>query len=178
MLPRSVRCISHHQKPSTQYNTRFRALGSRAAVSSPSPPHAIEIEISSLLVPTFHGPVVCTSRVRATCHNTDFAHPITTNHKPTVHCPRLSRLCATLSSNGAYERHKSIRFSSPSPRGDKGKYMVMGVLSTALDLAKAAVAHDEQGALPEKVLPYYKNVSLSKRKQIETRSTSLNMNIH
>lgn len=57
--------------------------------------------------------------------------------------------------------------------------MVMGVLSTALDLAKAAVAHDEQGALPEKVLPYYKNVSLSKRKQIETQSTSLNnMNIH
>ena len=55
----------------------------------------------------------------------------------------------------------------------------MGVLSTALDLAKAAVAHDEQGALPEKVLPYYKNVSLSKRKQIETQSTSLNnMNIH
>eukprot|EP00903_Cladosiphon_okamuranus_P017607 g16218.t1 len=49
------------------------------------------------------------------------------------------------------------RCSSPSPRGDKGKYMVMGVLSTALDLAKAAVAHDEQGALPEKVLPYYKN---------------------
>lgn len=37
--------------------------------------------------------------------------------------------------------------------------MVMGVLSTALDLAKAAVAHDEQGALPEKVLPYYKKVS-------------------
>ncbi|CAM9624753.1 unnamed protein product, partial [Hapterophycus canaliculatus] len=46
--------------------------------------------------------------------------------------------------------------SSPSPRGEKGKYMVMGVLSSALDLAKAAVAHDEQGALPEKVLPYYK----------------------
>ena len=36
--------------------------------------------------------------------------------------------------------------------------MVMGVLSSALDLAKAAVAHDEQGALPEKVLPYYKKV--------------------
>ncbi|CAM9941120.1 unnamed protein product [Scytosiphon promiscuus] len=48
------------------------------------------------------------------------------------------------------------RCSSPSPRGEKGKYMVMGVLSSALDLAKAAVAHDEQGALPEKVLPYYK----------------------
>ncbi|CAN0346027.1 unnamed protein product [Pylaiella littoralis] len=46
--------------------------------------------------------------------------------------------------------------NSPSPRGEKGKYMVMGVLSSALDLAKAAVAHDEQGALPEKVLPYYK----------------------
>lgn len=39
--------------------------------------------------------------------------------------------------------------------------MVMGVLSSALDLAKAAVAHDEQGALPEKVLPYYKKVRLS-----------------
>ncbi len=36
--------------------------------------------------------------------------------------------------------------------------MVMGVLSSALDLAKAAVAHDEQGAQPEKVLPYYKKV--------------------
>lgn len=46
-----------------------------------------------------------------------------------------------------------------SHRGEKGKYMVMGVLSSALDLAKAAVAHDEQGALPEKVLPYYKKVS-------------------
>lgn len=39
--------------------------------------------------------------------------------------------------------------------------MVMGALSNALDLAKAAVAHDEQGALPEKVLPYYKKVSLA-----------------
>lgn len=54
----------------------------------------------------------------------------------------------------------TIRCSSPSPRGEKGKYMVMGVLSSALDLAKAAVAHDEQGALPEKVLPYYKKVRL------------------
>lgn len=36
--------------------------------------------------------------------------------------------------------------------------MVMGVLSSALDLAKAAVSHDEQGMLPEKVLPYYKKV--------------------
>ncbi|CAM9621261.1 unnamed protein product [Choristocarpus tenellus] len=34
--------------------------------------------------------------------------------------------------------------------------MVVGVLSSALDLAKAAVAHDEQQAPPEKVLPYYK----------------------
>ncbi|CAM9147792.1 unnamed protein product [Sphacelaria rigidula] len=34
--------------------------------------------------------------------------------------------------------------------------MVMGVLSSALDLAKAAVSHDEQGMLPEKVLPYYR----------------------
>lgn len=40
--------------------------------------------------------------------------------------------------------------------------MVMGVLSSALDLAKAAVAHDEQGALPEKVLPYYKKVRTRK----------------
>lgn len=31
-------------------------------------------------------------------------------------------------------------------------------MSSALDLAKAAVAHDEQGAQPEKVLPYYKKV--------------------
>lgn len=37
--------------------------------------------------------------------------------------------------------------------------MVMGVLSSALDLAKAAVSHDEQGMLPHKVLPYYKKVS-------------------
>lgn len=36
--------------------------------------------------------------------------------------------------------------------------MVMGVLSSALDLAKAAVSHDEQGMLPEKVLPYYRKV--------------------
>lgn len=36
--------------------------------------------------------------------------------------------------------------------------MVMGVLSSALDLAKAAVSHDEQGMLPHKVLPYYKKV--------------------
>ena len=48
-----------------------------------------------------------------------------------------------------------------SHRGEKGKYMVMGALSNALDLAKAAVAHDEQGALPEKVLPYYKKVCTS-----------------
>ncbi|CAM9529665.1 unnamed protein product [Ascophyllum nodosum] len=48
------------------------------------------------------------------------------------------------------------RWSTVSHRGEKGKYMVMGALSNALDLAKAAVAHDEQGALPEKVLPYYK----------------------
>lgn len=41
--------------------------------------------------------------------------------------------------------------------------MVMGVLSSALDLAKAAVSHDEQGALPEKVLPYYKKVSCFRR---------------
>ena len=56
------------------------------------------------------------------------------------------------------QHHNNNRCSSPSPRGEKGKYMVMGVLSSALDLAKAAVAHDEQGAAPEKVLPYYKRV--------------------
>lgn len=51
------------------------------------------------------------------------------------------------------------RCNSSSHRAEKGKYMVMGVLSSALDLAKAAVAHDQQGALPEKVLPYYKKVN-------------------
>eukprot|EP00953_Heterococcus_sp_UTEX-ZZ885_P012444 7134-Heterococcus_DN1.PRE.3 len=33
--------------------------------------------------------------------------------------------------------------------------MVTGVLTSALDLARAAVSHDEQQAPPEKVLPYY-----------------------
>lgn len=56
---------------------------------------------------------------------------------------------------------KRYSSSTNNHRGEKGKYMVMGALSNALDLAKAAVAHDEQGALPEKVLPYYKKVSLA-----------------
>lgn len=47
--------------------------------------------------------------------------------------------------------------------------MVMGVLSSALDLAKAAVAHDQQGALPEKVLPYYKKVNLRTVVRRETK---------
>ncbi|CAM9481627.1 unnamed protein product [Phaeothamnion confervicola] len=39
--------------------------------------------------------------------------------------------------------------------GEKGRDMVMDVLKGALDLAKAAVSHDERQAPPEKVLPYY-----------------------
>ncbi|CAM9550711.1 unnamed protein product [Chrysoparadoxa australica] len=42
-----------------------------------------------------------------------------------------------------------------SEDGARGKDMVMSVLSSALDLAKAAVSRDEQQAAPEKVLPYY-----------------------
>ena len=33
--------------------------------------------------------------------------------------------------------------------------MVTGVLTSALDLARAAVSRDEQHAPPDKVLPYY-----------------------
>lgn len=62
------------------------------------------------------------------------------------------------------EKH---RWNTVSNRGEKGKYMVMGVLSSALDLAKAAVSHDEQGMLPEKVLPYYKKVRHEKKKSMK-----------
>jgi hypothetical protein len=55
----------------------------------------------------------------------------------------------------AQRPHRTDTKPWDEPDGAKGKDMVTGVLTSALDLARAAVSHDEQQAPPEKVLPYY-----------------------
>lgn len=119
----------------------------------------------------------CTHTHTHMCHapRTQMRQPYFTPSTHALTDCYASRDVALLFPNVSRKR-RGKRCNSPSPRGAKGKYMVMGVLSTALDLAKAAVAHDEQGALPEKVLPYYKKVR--KKKNVGRRErTDKNINI-